>query len=475
MRTWRICEVLTDEEMEIIHHYVLRILAEVGGIVQSQGILKKLEEYGAKVDYQNERVWFPEELMERFINESEPVSEEFDPTQIKIGAGTYGAFWMTPEGKVELFTEKTIKEYISLSLSLDNVDTFGMPIPHDMGHLKVSPLYMRLLWWKYVEPKEAAGSAQVQNHRLIPYIIEMAEVMADRFGGNVWDYVYGDIEFQSPFRCGREEARILEGLIERGFRCSIGGPMPAVGITTPVTLAGALTVHIAEIFFKLVISRVMYGLKTLNFSSSACIVDMKTGAFMRSRPENALFALAMGQMAHKKYKGYYRGPSFGVCDAQTPSVEAGFQNGMLVFTGIMAGSRYMGGLGVICQPTSIISPIQMIIDNECAGIVKRFIRGFDVNKETIAFDLIKEVIPYGSFLDKTHTVENFRKELWQPVIFNRDNYQKWALSNGKTDVEKAKEIYYEIVKNKDIIPKIDETTEKELLKIIHSAEKSLSI
>jgi trimethylamine---corrinoid protein Co-methyltransferase len=472
MKVWRCTEVLTDKEMETIHRYVLRILEEVGGIVQNKIILRKLEEYGAKVDYQNERVWFPEKVTEKFIAESDPVEDHFDPAQIKTWAGTYGAFWMTQEGRVECFTEKTIKDYIKLCRNLNHVDSFTVPIPHDKGDLRLTPLVMRLLTWKYVEPK-GVGSTQIQNHRLIPYVIEMARVMADEFGGNPGDYILGDIEFQSPFRCSTEEAAILTGLWEKGFRCGIGGPMPQSGASAPVTLAGTLTQHIAEIFFKLMVERVMFGTKTLRFGSGLGVMDMQTGEFMRSRPENALFALALGQMAHQFYRGNFRSYSFAETDGQMPSMEAGFQTAMNVFTGILAGSKYIGGLGLLCQPTGIISALKLIIDNECLGLVKRFIKGFEINEETIALDLIRQVGPGGNFLDQMHTAEHCRTEHWQPSIFNRKTFQTWKANDGKTDLEKAKDIYLDIMKKDDVIPLIEEKTENALLAIIQSARRNM--
>ena len=114
MKPWRCTTVLTESEMNLIHRYAMTMLEEVGGIVQSKVILRKLEGCGAKVDYANERAWSPRKVTEKFIAESESVPEEFDPAQIQTSAGTYGALWMTPEGRVECFTETTIKDYVKL-------------------------------------------------------------------------------------------------------------------------------------------------------------------------------------------------------------------------------------------------------------------------------------------------------------------------------------------------------------------------
>ena len=43
-------------------------------------------------------------------------------------------------------------------------------------------------------------------------------------------------------------------------------------------------------------------------------------------------------------------------------------------------------------------------------MVKRFLSGIQVDEETLALDVIKEVGPGGNFLAHEHTVKHFRKE-----------------------------------------------------------------
>ena len=50
------------------------------------------------------------------------------------------------------------------------------------------------------------------------------------------------------------------------------------------------------------------------------------------------------------------------------------------------------------------SPLQAVIDNDSANIIGRYIEGFEINGETTALDLIREVGPSpGSYLGKKHT------------------------------------------------------------------------
>jgi trimethylamine--corrinoid protein Co-methyltransferase len=55
------------------------------------------------------------------------------------------------------------------------------------------------------------------------------------------------------------------------------------------------------------------------------------------------------------------------------------------------------------------SPLQLAIDNEMARYVRYSIRGFEVNEETLALEVIQELGHGGQAFDHPHTVSNFRK------------------------------------------------------------------
>ncbi len=82
-------------------------MEEIGVKVENEVILKKLEEYGARIDRTNQRAYFSVKVMGGFLAESEPV--EFDLLkEITTGMGDYHRFYMTPDGEIEPFTQKTM-------------------------------------------------------------------------------------------------------------------------------------------------------------------------------------------------------------------------------------------------------------------------------------------------------------------------------------------------------------------------------
>ncbi|HUL77963.1 MAG TPA: trimethylamine methyltransferase family protein, partial [Vicinamibacteria bacterium] len=62
---------------------------------------------------------------------------------------------------------------------------------------------------------------------------------------------------------------------------------------------------------------------------------------------------------------------------------------------------------------------QLVIDDEMVAYARRHRRGFAVDEESLAFDLVREVGIAGSYLETDHTFAHHRRELFAPRLLNR--------------------------------------------------------
>jgi len=67
------------------------------------------------------------------------------------------------------------------------------------------------------------------------------------------------------------------------------------------------------------------------------------------------------------------------------------------------------------------------------------VRGFDVNEETLALDVIRAVGPGGHYLVSEHTRKHFREELWLPRLADRRPWDVWQADGGKDVTVRARE------------------------------------
>ena len=79
----------------------------------------------------------------------------------------------------------------------------------------------------------------------------------------------------------------------------------------------------------------------------------------------------------------------------------------------------------------------LVMCDEYIGAAKRVARGFEINDDTLALDLIEQRGPEGHFLAETHTVEHYRKEFWMPGLMDRDSFQAWEMNGKTTLLERA--------------------------------------
>jgi len=121
----------------------------------------------------------------------------------------------------------------------------------------------------------------------------------------------------------------------------------------------------------------------------------------------------------------------------------------------------------ILESFNCMSYEKFIIDDEMCGMVKRIKRGYDVNPDTLAFDVIKAVGPGGHFLDKDHTFDHFRTEFYQPQLSNRDDYVSWQTNGFPQNAATANRKYQEILETYEA-PDLPPEVEKDLLKFIEA-------
>jgi trimethylamine--corrinoid protein Co-methyltransferase len=170
---------------------------------------------------------------------------------------------------------------------------------------------------------------------------------------------------------------------------------------------------------------------------------MRTGCMPYGRPEQTLTALAMSQIAD----------ALGALDAgivghgtaaKGADIEAGLNKGFAAGLQLALFGRVEWHFGIF-STDEIYDPRLIIIENEFVDSLKRLARGFEVTKDTLAYDVIREVGPGGQFLSHPHTLEHFRKELWLPDLFNGMYLEGWMAAGRPDILNRAREKVLEIL------------------------------
>lgn len=212
------------------------------------------------------------------------------------------------------------------------------------------------------------------------------------------------------------------------FMPQIPGPAPLVGITSPVTLAGTVAQLTAESLMCLVLAQIKKPGCPCALSGNVGIPDMASGISCEGCPETSLGLAVQAEVARS-----FGLPTWGLAgatDAKVVDAQAGAESAFSILAQGLAGLNLIHDVGYM-DMAMVCSTAQLVLGNDIIGMVKRFVRGIEVNRETIAREVIAAVGPGGNFLQQEHTLKNFRQELWRPTVFTRQPYDIWLKKGSK--------------------------------------------
>ena len=251
---------------------------------------------------------------------------------------------------------------------------------------------------------------------VIKYLAAASAILTDRPGDS--SYLAGSECLTPPMIM---ESRACEDMLERK-RCGVHryhvASMPAIGVNTPVTIAGAIVMGAAEILAGEAAAWCIDPESDISGRMIALVTDMRSATPTCTGPEVALTNLGVRELFEASFGGHLWVEVFLSPAAKRPGLQAVFENFLAVHnyskwlgvTGIPypgMGALHNGGLG---------SPTQFMIDMEIRR-AQWHSQPFEVNAETINIEEVRERTEHGGdFLTSEHTLRHCR-ELWNSRLF----------------------------------------------------------
>lgn len=193
------------------------------------------------------------------------------------------------------------------------------------------------------------------------------------------------------------------------------------GTTAPITLAGTIALANAEIIATIAVSQMICPGLPVVYGSQTCSSDLKTGQIAIGSPEGALCYQYAAKLA-KAYGIPCRGGG-ALTDAKILNAQAGSESLLTLMATAGAGTNLIFQSSGIMDGYNFVSFEKMILDFEIIGMVKRYLRGVDVDANSLAVDVISDVGIAGEFMTAEHTFRNLRKETFVPDLAMRGAVQ----------------------------------------------------
>ncbi len=148
----------------------------------------------------------------------------------------------------------------------------------------------------------------------------------------------------------------------------------------------------------------------------------------------------------------------------------GYETGMLnLFSALSGSDVVIECISASLEDTVTSFPEQAIISNEICGFINRILQGIEVNPDTLAVDVIREVGAGGEYLTHTHTMDYFQAETWDSQLGNRMARDGWVEQGAKDIRAKAKEQLKKILASHQPKP-LEPEVQRKLQQIVDAAE-----
>jgi len=466
---------LSRDDVEKIHSTSLLILEKVGVKSSSKMITDFFKKSGAEVDEKTGLIKIPEYLVKEALTKvpSKVVIYGYNPKnaivlenkRIYFGLGgtptPYILDHVTEEmrrpTKEDVIKATLIGEYLP---EMDFIMTIAgaFDVPYELEYIHEWEALLTYTTKPIVY--SAPGLFNVNK------VIEMGKaIKGDDLVKEPLFGVY--VEMPSPLMFHTSNENIFS--LAKNNIPIVVGQMPMLGATAPVTYAGAAAQSNAENLAALTLAELIKPGAPFVLGSYVGPIDMRTGRCAYGAPE-----FAMGNIVNASLAEFYNIPTFGwggCSDSKVPDAQAGAEVMMNSLIAALSGICLIHDCGYLAGG-SVGSLEMAVICNEVVSMVKRIVRGIDVDDETLAFDVIRDVGPGGHFLSHKHTLKHV-STLHVAKLFSRESEVTW-MKLGKKDVRaKAKEEVNRILSQSKMLPVIEKSLCEEVRKIVKKAEEEV--
>lgn len=429
-------EVLSQEEIHLIHDATLEILEQEGVVVLSDMVRSFLAEKGLPVDHNSGVVRIPSSVVNSCLKQVPSSFALFtvdDKSWKRIGQGEplfacghNAVFFLDHQTGIRRDSlVEDVEKFVCIADQLDEIDLIGIPVmPQDTPAESTLLYAVRAAFQNSAKPLYYSSESAGINRA----VIQMAKAINPDVSNR--PFLISQLSPTSPLFWEKGTIEALYEVCINGIPLAIL-PEPIAGASAPYTLAGLLTLHNAECLSGIVFSQLIREKTPVIYASSWTVYDMRSNMAVIGTPETNILRVAGAQMA-----AFYHIPSHTTApnaDSHFHDEQNSWERTLSAFISALAGNHLIVNAGMFATGLTI-SLEQLILDAEIIGMIKRILRGMEVSRETIFLDEIRRVGQRGNYLMEQSTLTHLRSDqFWKSKVSILDHYQNCQTS-GMNDV-----------------------------------------
>ena len=444
---YRPVEILSADEIEMIHRASLRILDEIGFEVLGERAIDVLAKAGARVDRSNRRVRLDPAFVEQLVAlaPSEFTLHARNPERNVVIGGSHVVF--TAVGGPAFVTDLdrgrragTFADFVDFVKVIGSLDVLHQEAggPLEPTDLPVATRHLdmyRALATNLDKTWHCLGAGATVVDDAIEMICLVRGVDRERLVRE--PSLITIVNTNSPLRL---DGPMSEGLIEMATwgQPVVATPFTLAGAMTPATLAGALAQQNAEALFCVALAQLVRPGTPMVYGAFTSNVDMRTGSPAFGTPEYVKAAFASGQLA-RRYGLPWR--SSNATASNVVDAQAAYESEMAVWGAIMGGVNLLyQGAGWL-EGGLTASFEKLIVDAEILQMMAEVLSPFRVDEAEIGVDAIAAVGPGGHFFGSPHTLERYETAFYRPLLSDWRNFETWHDDGALTATQRANAIW----------------------------------
>jgi trimethylamine:corrinoid methyltransferase-like protein len=457
---------------------VFELLDQRGVKMDHPQVLQLLRKAGAKVDDDTKMVRFPKAFLEKQLRQAPKritLAGRTDRNKLEIPCpdGTFctrtntgGQSWIELEtGKYRPVTAADVAIWARLADRLEYINFCAFPVPSDVPAATVDVHALSLM----LQNIEKHIWVQPYTHASVEYLIELSLAAAGGQDALKTNPLVSFITCSlTPLEFKAMDLEIILQCARYGIplhACSL----PGAGATAPVTVPGVVLLATAEILAMVATAQVMQPGTPVIATPLIFSTDMMSGRSLQSSVESMQGAALAIQFIKAAFElpthTYGIGSDSPVLDGQSTS-----EGALRCMAIALSGADILGAAGQL-EVATTISPVQLAVDNEVLGMVKRLITKIDFDDETMAWQELLNAEPGSQFLTNEHTFRHCRDGL-MPVNFIRMTREGWNAKGRGDLVARVTEFCRNLLEKAEPVA-LPENMIKEMNSIVKRADTNL--
>lgn len=418
---------LNSDHLEQIHDGTVELLKS-GVCIQSKEALDLLSEAGAIVNQKTYTAKIPENLIyetlrtvpDKVVLRGRSAHNDIILGNHKTAFTSYtGIKIIDPYTGIRRDTsKKDVAMVAKFTEALDQIDfCFDAVVPRDVKPQAISYHAYEQSICNTTKPVFICPIDKLSAETLI----EMATLVNTRKEDKTHPLIVGGGCSISPLTWPQGLCESLITFAEKDLPFLIF-PLVLSGATAPVSLAGTMVIHNAEIMIGIVLSQIVKKGSPVVYGSASSIFDFKSGIAAVGSPESTAINACAAKLAQ-----FYRVPSLisgGWSNSKISDLQGGFEKGMTLLTPMLSGADSIFGAGTIDSGITF-DLVQYVADNEFIKLLRQLTSSLTMDTQDMALDLMKEKGAGSNYLMEENTLNHMKKYQLFSDLVDRNDWNNW--------------------------------------------------